>query len=85
MRASSVCSLTDTQPVCLFPTQVVCEVHDVDGRKERINQIISVQGKFDQIIWEKPKWAEGSEMNNWMAYAKRKEDREIASEREWSG
>ncbi len=56
--------------------QVVMEVHNIDGREERIDAVLRSKG-FGKVVWETPQWAEGvgggstrgEEMNNRMVFA----------------
>ncbi len=56
--------------------QVVAEVHDVDGRRDRVDALLRKQG-FEHVVWETPAWAvaqgEGEEkaMENRMVFARR--------------
>ena len=55
--------------------QVVMEVHNVDGREERIDAVFRSRG-FGKVVWETPPWAvgvgggdSGEEMDNRMVFA----------------
>ncbi|KAM3576739.1 hypothetical protein VYU27_001334 [Nannochloropsis oceanica] len=55
--------------------QVVMEVHNFDGREERIDAVLRSKG-FGKVVWETPQWTEGDggvstrgEVNNRMVFA----------------
>ncbi len=50
--------------------QLVAEVHDRDGARERIEALLRGPGGFGRVVWERPEWA-GEGFDNVMVYATR--------------